>query len=36
LSGWFIGYVEAHSELMADKYLARWFRATIDVRSTLT
>ncbi len=36
LSGWFVGYVEARPELMADKYLARWFRATIDVRSTLT
>lgn len=32
LSGWFVDYVGAQPELMADKYLARWFRATVDVR----
>ncbi|WP_420880687.1 HNH endonuclease [Rhodococcus sp. (in: high G+C Gram-positive bacteria)] len=32
LSGWFVEYVGAQPELMADKYLARWFRATVDVR----
>ena len=36
LSGWFVDHLEAHPELMADKYLARWYRATVDVRSTLT
>ncbi|MFD7044571.1 HNH endonuclease [Rhodococcus jostii] len=32
LAGWFIEYLHAHPELTTDKYLARWFRATIDVR----
>ncbi|WP_016696303.1 hypothetical protein [Rhodococcus rhodochrous] len=36
LSGWFVEYLKVHPELMADKYLARWFRATVEVRATLT
>ena len=36
LSGWFVEHLETHPELMADKYLARWFRATVEVRAALT
>ncbi|MEE2031694.1 HNH endonuclease [Rhodococcus chondri] len=35
LAGWFLDYVRAHPELMDDKYLARWFRATVDVCAQL-
>ena len=35
LAGWFVGYLDAHPELMADTYLARWFRATVEVRTSL-
>ncbi|RYF51329.1 MAG: HNH endonuclease [Comamonadaceae bacterium] len=35
LAGWFIEYLRAHPELATDKYLGRWFRATIDVRAEL-
>ncbi|MFF0817580.1 HNH endonuclease [Rhodococcus sp. NPDC003318] len=32
LSGWFTGYLEANPDLFADKYLARWYRATVHTR----
>lgn len=35
LAGWFVDYLHTHPELVADKYLARWFRATSDVRAEL-
>ncbi|GCE37832.1 hypothetical protein Rhow_000678 [Rhodococcus wratislaviensis] len=35
LAGWFVEYLHAHPELVTDKYLARWFRATVDVRAEL-
>jgi len=31
-----IEHLETHPELMADKCLARWFRATVEVRAALT
>lgn len=36
LSGWFVNHVETHPALLADKYLARWFRATVDIRAALS
>lgn len=35
LAGWFVDYLDARPELMADKYLARWFRATVEMRASL-
>ncbi|MFF0242991.1 HNH endonuclease [Rhodococcus pyridinivorans] len=36
LAGWFVDYLTDHPELMAEPYLAKWFRATVEVRSSLT
>ncbi|WP_307718294.1 HNH endonuclease [Rhodococcus zopfii] len=35
LSGWFVDYLTGHPELMAEQYLATWFRATVEVRAGL-
>lgn len=35
LSGWFVDYMTAHPELRSISYLARWFHATVAVRSQL-
>lgn len=35
LSGWFVEHLRSCPELLGDKYLARWFRATVDVRAAL-
>ena len=35
LAGWFVDHLRAHRELLADTYLARWLRATVDVRAEL-
>ncbi|GCE40928.1 hypothetical protein Rhow_004571 [Rhodococcus wratislaviensis] len=35
LTGWFVEYLRTHPDLSTDNYLARWFRATVDVRAEL-
>lgn len=35
LARWFVDHLNAHPELMSDTYLARWFRATVEVRASL-
>lgn len=36
LTGWFVRYLQNHPDLLTHAYVARWFRASADVRSQLT
>lgn len=36
LTGWFVRCLQEHPELLAHSYVARWFRASVDVRAQLT
>ncbi|MGV9714270.1 HNH endonuclease [Gordonia sp. NPDC003424] len=33
LSGWFVDYVPMHPHLLTNNYVARWYRATVEVRA---
>lgn len=35
LTGWFVRHMQQHPELRAHAYLARWFRASADIRTQL-
>ncbi|ETT28834.1 hypothetical protein RR21198_5809 [Rhodococcus rhodochrous ATCC 21198] len=35
LTGWFVEHLRTHPEMLTDPYLARWFRASAEIRSEL-
>lgn len=35
LTAWFVKHMQVHPKLLANSYLARWHRASVDVRSQL-